>query len=583
MKLLHIKIISSFRSLPKNFEVHFLRKQDHARCFEFHPYCLAGLNGSGKSNLLEVIATIFYHVECTYLNYRPEGFGSEDEDNLDAPGFNSRLCTPDAFELEYLFPTPELTPITGKSQFSLHRVAHIQITKDVGVRPIIRWLNRSDFEPEAKPELARDKIKDLLPRYILGYSSGHNETLSLPFFKMRFIHFDEYRDKLIKKVDYPNRPEGRLIYLDEQFSQVILLCHYLFPSDAVTEVFKKKIHLNGFRCFRIIIRRFHKIPLKDDPLGRLESDEFTLNLEKVIDKLIRCSTSYHKVFTPKFGKDAHDLYLDFWVDESTRAAFQFHFKDESGGTVEQQKAASALSLFHAFQALLTFNYYMVDDQTKTELYESLSLYVNETVPTPASHERVVRFKDTRLLKKGVQEKIYLKNLSDGEHQLLHTIGLCLLFRHVPVLFLLDEPETHLNPEWRASYISTLRAALEADKSNSRVMREVLLTSHSPFIISDCRKENVLVFTKNPQTQKVTCKRPDFETFGASATLLTNEIFDRPETIGDFANDELKRIESLAAQDNPDRLDIARQLDRTLGDSIEKTLAIGRILRGSKKP
>lgn len=226
----------------------------------------------------------------------------------------------------------------------------------------------------------------MLPRYVLGYSSGHNETLSLPFFKMRFIHFDEYRDKLISKVDYPYRPEGRLIYLDDQFSQVILLCHYLFPCEAVTEVFKKKIHLDGFRCFRIIVRRFHKFTIKDAPSGRVESEEMTSNMDKVVDKLIRCSTSYRKVLTPKHGKGAHDLYLDFWVDESTKEAFQFHFRDESGGTEEQQKAASALSLFHAFQTLLTFNYYMVDARTKTELYESISLYVNETVPTPASHE-----------------------------------------------------------------------------------------------------------------------------------------------------------------------------------------------------
>ena len=103
-------------------------------------------------------------------------------------------------------------------------------------------------------------------------------------------------------------------------------------------------------------------------------------------------------------------------------------------------------------------------------------------------------------------------ISDGEHQLLHTIGLCLLYRHESVLFLLDEPETHLNPDWRASYIFTLRAALEADESTSEVMREVLQTSHSPFIISDCRKENVLVFTKDRDSRDVAWAPPEFDSF-----------------------------------------------------------------------
>ncbi|KEM52370.1 hypothetical protein AD47_5049, partial [Escherichia coli 6-319-05_S4_C3] len=36
----------------------------------------------------------------------------------------------------------------------------------------------------------------LLPQYVLGYSSGENEILSLPFFKMRFVQFDEYYNAL---------------------------------------------------------------------------------------------------------------------------------------------------------------------------------------------------------------------------------------------------------------------------------------------------------------------------------------------------------------------------------------------------
>ena len=56
MKLLRLKLGVDFRSLAAGFEVHFLREWDHARCFEFHPYCLAGRNGSGKSNVLEVLA-----------------------------------------------------------------------------------------------------------------------------------------------------------------------------------------------------------------------------------------------------------------------------------------------------------------------------------------------------------------------------------------------------------------------------------------------------------------------------------------------------------------------------------------------
>ena len=171
--------------------------------------------------------------------------------------------------------------------------------------------------------------------------------------------------------------------------------------------------------------------------------------------------------------------------------------------------------------------------------------------------------------------MYLKNLSDGEHQLLHTIGLCLLFRHKPALFLLDEPETHLNPDWRASYISTLRDALEADGGTSNVMREVLLTSHSPFIISDCQQENVLVFKKN-KDGVVTQDRPQFQTFGASTNAITMKVFDQSDTIGDLSKSKLQALrEQLKNTNDPQSLiDKANQL---LGDSVEKILFINEAL------
>jgi len=139
----------------------------------------------------------------------------------------------------------------------------------------------------------------------------------------------------------------------------------------------------------------------------------------------------------------------------------------------------------------------VDEETKAELYRSDSLYLNETIPMPASHERIMRFKHFEIIKDGVADKLYGKSLSDGEHQLVHTIGLCLLFRHESALFLLDEPETHLNPDWRASYISTLRAALEADAATKNVTREVCSPHihRSSFLIAKQKTSSSLKRTK----------------------------------------------------------------------------------------
>jgi restriction system-associated AAA family ATPase len=572
MKLVRLKLDVPFRSLPTGFDVHFLSEWDYRRCLEFHPYCLAGRNGSGKSNILEALAAIFYHVECIHLDYRPDGFE-----------FDATRATPDAFELEYLVRNDNLVPVSQPPNPEYRSLAHIRIIKAAGQGPEIYLLNRADYDETADTRLSRSEVKDFLPKFILGYSSGHNEILSLPFFKMRFIHFDEYRDRLIGDLDYGGRPEGRMIYLDDQFSQAILLCHFLFPSKAVTDVFKEKIGLTGIRRFRLIIRRHHRLTVESedrrlwregDPENKPDATvELTTKLAGLIDKLIKCSTTYYEDSSVD-GEVGNDLLLDYWVTSATREAFQFHF-GAGGESEERSRAASALNLFQSLQTLLTLNYYSVKDQTKAELYRSDSLYVNETIPMPASDERIMRFKHFEIVKDGVSDNLYSKSLSDGEHQLVHTIGLCLLFRHEPALFLLDEPETHLNPDWRASYISTLRAALEADSATNDVMRDVLLTSHSPFIISDCRKENVLVFRKNDDGT-VEWHNPDFNTFGASANAITMKVFERKETIGDYS---LKTLEGfrqrLAKDENPEAL--IREANKDLGDSVEKVLFVNQAL------
>jgi len=143
---------------------------------------------------------------------------------------------PDAFELEYLIPNNRIIPRDPWPKQDDWPVFHIRIIKEKGQRPGIHWLNKLSSGEVTETELTRTEVKAYLPTYVLGYSSGHNEILSLPFFKMRFINFDEYRDRLIKDLDYDGKPEGRMIYLDDQFSQAILLCHFLFPNEAILRV-----------------------------------------------------------------------------------------------------------------------------------------------------------------------------------------------------------------------------------------------------------------------------------------------------------------------------------------------------------
>jgi restriction system-associated AAA family ATPase len=276
----------------------------------------------------------------------------------------------------------------------------------------------------------------------------------------------------------------------------------------------------------------------------------------VVSALKRCATL-------SYIDDASDaLVLDYWVNEATRQAFRENFD------------GSALVLFQAFQVLLALNLYSVNGVLKTDLYTSTSHYVSETVPTLPSDQRIMRFKFVRFTKQGVDEPMMLKELSDGEHQLLHSLGLCLLFRETNSLFLLDEPETHFNPDWRANFISRLRQCLPG---NGEFAQEMLITTHTPFLISDSRPEKVLVFAKDKTSGKVSISQPPYNTLGASINKITMNTFGKRETIGGHAQALLEALRARFEQGAESKEALITEIHRQLGDSVEKVLLINAIL------
>lgn len=586
MKLLRLKITdpAGFRSLPYGFEHHFRTEwglQDElAQPDGFAPFVCAGPNGSGKSNMLEALAAIFYQLEVLRVrrSFLPEALQDEAPD-----------VSPVAYELEYLIKLPKEYRTSDSPTF-----AHVVVIKEAGGSPWLRWENKEAFPSEGFTfSTLTDEERDLLlPQYVLGYSSGENEILSLPFFKMRFVQFDEYWNALAKQLPYPGYPETRLAYLDSGFSQAILLCNLLFQDKATLQPFREDIGIGELKQFRIILRR--SIPATRHQLAAFTSGDFIMSTEtddgrfadtdavyldpatgdyrlkllhgleanartqntSIIEKLKRCATLH-------FHDEASDtLTLDYWVNEHTQKAFRANFDD------------SPLALFQALQVLLVLNLYSVSETLKADLYTSTSHYVSETVPTLASDERVMRIKNFYFTKQGVEKPMLLKELSDGEHQLLHSLGLCLLFRDTNSLFLLDEPETHFNPDWRANFISRLRQCLP---SSGEFAQEMLITTHTPFLISDSKPQNVLVFAKEKASGEVSIRHPDYNTLGASINKITMNTFSKRETIGGYAQGLLDSLRFRFERGLEDKDALITEIDQKLGDSVEKVLLIKAIL------
>jgi len=184
VKLLRLKISdpNGFRSLQAGFEHHFRTEWALQQDDGFAPVVCAGPNGSGKSNLLEALAAIFFQLEVLRVrrSFLPESFLFDEEDN--PHGFKDGDGSPNGFELEYLIRVPDEFRTPESPVF-----AKVKIVKELGRSPQLIWLNQTDFKSD-NPDAISERERDfLLPEYVLGYSSGENEILSLPFFKMRFI------------------------------------------------------------------------------------------------------------------------------------------------------------------------------------------------------------------------------------------------------------------------------------------------------------------------------------------------------------------------------------------------------------
>lgn len=618
MKLLRLKITDprGFRSLQPGFEYIFRTEINLQDEKGFAPFICAGPNGSGKSNLLEALAAIFYHLECITLTNKPDNFEYNEETNQ--KGFQGSVADPDAFELEYLVPHPyrESQKAYGFNSPEATKLCHIEIRKDLKKNPVMYFRNWDQFPTQNNYETIEGRnIKFFLPDFVAAYSSGENEILSLPFLKMRFIQFDEYMRSLRERQSYPGRPETNHVYLDDSFSQVILISNLLLQKEEVLSHFRQDVGIEGLKEFRIILRR--SIPIEPEQLARFDlasederqqrinrirsmksrdEDEvertilsrreivngnpalkenvdsgnasYRLNLlqlmegegksSQVISALRRCATLCYE------DEQNDSLILDYWVNQNTKEAFRENFENKP------------LVLFQALQVLFNLNLYSVSDVLKSDLYQSTSHYANETIPTLASDQRIMRFKFVRFSKQGVQQSLMLKELSDGEHQLLHSLGLCLLFRETNSLLLLDEPETHFNPDWRANFVTRLRDCLINKKG---AKQEMLITTHSPFLISDSRPEKVLVFSKS--AGNVTVSRPEYNTLGASINKITMNTFRKKDTVGGLAQSLLNDFRRRFEEGSEDKEALIAEIQSQLGDSVEKLLLIKAILGDEK--
>jgi restriction system-associated AAA family ATPase len=457
--------------------------------------CLIGVNGSGKSQFLETIAEIFLYLDNIYRKI----------DRVTVPS------PPLYFEIEY--------SITLKGV--IYNVLVIQ-EKKKGKLPEFKIFNQRNKEIEVKSQ----DFENYLPQKIIGYTSGENETLSIPF----HAYYDVYATYTANRA---RKREGagekdytpRFYFMDYSTNLGIVISNLVFEKSQGIDALKKQLKIEKLKSFQIILQTKQsngpKITGPNGEKGILLTDE----LKKWREFFIKSATCYD------YDAKQDKYTFDFYLNDATRNAFTHFFK-------------SSYNLYSALYKFELLNNLIVDATTRKSIKrDRIDRRLNIKMPSVPNKDKVLHYSELKLVLTNSQVIDYL-SLSDGEHQFFNIFGTIILIDHDNSLFLLDEPETHFNPQWRRSFISHLRKLTKSRK------QDFFLTSHSPFIVSDSRKESIFIFERASK-DKIEVKYPQQETFGASFDNILQLAFGIPDGMSE---DGANKIKALKLQDDPKKIE-----------------------------
>lgn len=106
--------------------------------------------------------------------------------------------------------------------------------------------------------------------------------------------------------------------------------------------------------------------------------------------------------------------------------------------------------------------------------------------------------------------------------------------YTSVILVLDEYEEHLHPEWARKFLSYLISFLTTFKA---LKIQLVLTTHSPYLVSDLPRGNVVLIENNQKTSKRETRKSKYGLASNYYDIMQDSFF-LDDTVGEFAKSKI---------------------------------------------
>jgi predicted ATPase len=334
-------------------------------------------------------------------------------------------------------------------------------------------------------------LNTYLPNYVFAYYSGWSSRLERHFDRPTRKHYE----RILKSPDR-QLPLRRLFFCRKEYSQLVLLAFFLSKPASAREVLEKHLHIKCFESALFVLKtpwwRGSGAPnrtqqAEGDPRFWYARGAF----KGFLDRL------WGRALAPIRNTEAVDRDVRR-QGESTERLYLF-VKNEAELAGLKQKHEDSKTLFGYLESLFL-----------CDLIDEVRVTVERTDGT----------------------RVKFTQMSEGEQQLLTVLGLLLFTQNDESLYLLDEPDTHLNPVWTYDFLKLLQDNIRPEKG------QLIVATHNPLMIGSLHKNQVRILAE--QDNRIVASEPEYDPMGIGVEgLLKSELYGLPSTL---APEILKKLD-----------------------------------------